>query len=53
MRDLHFPKQALVGGVIRGDETLLPDGDFQFQLNDKVIVFALPEAINKVEEMFR
>lgn len=53
MRDLHFPKQALVGGVIRGEETLLPDGDFQFQLNDKVIVFALPEAINKVEEMFR
>ena len=53
LRELHFPKQALVGGVIRGEETLLPDGDFQFQLNDKVIVFALPEAINKVEQLFK
>ncbi len=53
LRELHFPKQALVGGVIRGEETLLPDGDFQFQLDDKVIVFALPEAISKVEQLFR
>ena len=53
LRDLKFPKTALVGGVIRGEESLIPTGDFQFQVEDKVIVFALPEAISKVEQYFR
>lgn len=53
LRDLHFPKSALIGCVIRGDETILPNGDFIFQLNDKAIVFAMPEAISKVERLFR
>jgi trk system potassium uptake protein TrkA len=53
LKDLHFPKSALVGGVIRGKESLIPDGNFRFQVDDKVIVFALPEAIAKVENLFR
>ncbi len=52
LKDLHFPNTALIGGVIRGDEALIPDGDFQLQLNDKVIVFALPEAIERLERLF-
>lgn len=53
LKELHFPKSALVGGVIRGEESVIPDGEFQLQMNDKVIVFAMPEAIAKVEKMFR
>jgi len=53
LKDLHFPKSALIGGVIRGEESLIPDGDFQMQLDDKVIVFALPEAIGRMEKMFQ
>ena len=53
LKDLHFPLKALIAGVIRGEESLVPDGEFLLQLHDKVIVFALPEAISKVEEMFR
>ncbi len=53
LKDLHFPKTALVGGVIRGNESLIPNGEFQMQIDDKVIVFALPEAIPKVEQLFR
>lgn len=53
LKDLHFPQTALVGGVIRGNESLIPDGSFQLQIDDKVIVFALPEAISKLEELFR
>ncbi|MGH1437535.1 MAG: Trk system potassium transporter TrkA [Lewinella sp.] len=53
LRDLHFPEAALIGGVIRGEESLFPDGDFQLEVNDKVIVFTLPEAISKVEKLFR
>ncbi|MEL6140856.1 MAG: Trk system potassium transporter TrkA [Bacteroidota bacterium] len=53
LKDLHLPKTAIIGGVIRGEQSLIPDGDFQLQLNDKVIVFALPEAINRLETLFR
>ena len=53
LRDLHFPEGALVGGVIRGERTFVPDGDFQLATGDKVIVFTLPEAIQKLEKVFR
>lgn len=53
LRDLHFPQTALVGGVIRGEESFIPNGDFQMQVNDRVIVFALPNAIHKLEQLFR
>ena len=53
LKELHFPDTALVGGVIRGEESMIPDGSFQLQLGDKVIVFALPEAISRLETLFR
>ena len=53
VKDLHFPDTAIIGGIIRGEESLIPTGDFQLQLNDKVIVFALPEAITRLEKLFR
>ncbi|PHI19016.1 Trk system potassium transporter TrkA [Lewinellaceae bacterium SD302] len=53
LKDLHFPDTALVGGVIRGEQSMIPDGSFQMELNDKVIVFALPEAIPRLETLFR
>ena len=53
LRDLHFPKQALIGGVIRGDESFVPNGDLQLAKGDKVIVFTKNEAIYRVENFFR
>lgn len=53
VKDLHFPDTALIGGVIRGSETLIPNGNTQLQIGDKVIVFALPLAIKRLEELFR
>lgn len=53
IKDLHLPSNSIIAGVIRGDKNLIPDGDFFFEINDKVIVFALPEAIRLVEEIFK
>lgn len=53
IRKLHFPKKSIIAGVIRGKNCYIPEGDFQFELNDKVIVLALPEAICQVEEIFK
>lgn len=52
LRDLHLPESVMVGGVIRGEESMLVDEEFQLQIGDKVIIFTLPEAIAKVEKLF-
>jgi trk system potassium uptake protein TrkA len=52
IRDVKFPKDAILGGYSRGEEFGIPDGDTVLQPHDRVIVFALPSAIAKVENMF-
>lgn len=53
LRDLKLPEATIIGGVIRGDRTYLPDGNFTLAIGDKVIVFALSESISKLEKLFR
>lgn len=53
LKDLHLPQKALIGGVIREGKSHIPDGSFQLRVGDKVIVFALPEAIPRMEKLFR
>lgn len=53
LRDLNFPEGALIVGVIRNGKGVIPDSDFQLSVDDKVIIFVLPEAIKKIESMFK
>lgn len=53
IKELHLPPSVCIGGVIRGNKSVIPDGDFTIQVDDKVIVFAQPEAIRRVEKLFR
>jgi len=50
--ELRMPEGALIGGIIRGDESYIAVGSFQIQENDKVVVFALPGISSKIEKMF-
>ena len=52
IKNLNFPKKALIGGVVREEESYLPFGDFQIKPGDKVVVFSVPEVINQVENFF-
>ena len=52
IKDLNFPRSAIIGGVIRDDIGLIPLGDFKIQMGDKVVVCCLPRAITKVERFF-
>lgn len=53
LKTLRFPSNAIIGIVIRGDENIIPTGEFIFEVGDKAIIFALPNAINKIEALFR
>jgi len=52
IKDLEFPRSAIIGGVIRDEKGLIALGDFKIQANDKVVVCCLPRAISKVENLF-
>lgn len=53
LKDMDFPKNAIIGGVIRGNESFIAVGDTQIQAYDRVAVFALPEAVKEVDRFFR
>ena len=53
IKDLDLPKGAIIGGVIRDGEGLIPTGDFEIQPLDKVVVFAKTECAKKVGRYFR
>jgi len=52
LNEIHFPKGALLGAVVRGDEFFIPVGNSQIRAGDEVVVFAMPTAIKEVEKLF-
>jgi len=52
IKNLDFPDNAIIGGYIRNEDAYIAVGETQIQPNDKVVVFALPGAINKIESFF-
>ena len=52
LRDVNLPMGMIVGGVLRGDNVIIPRGDTVIQVKDRVIIFALADAVKRVEKMF-
>ncbi|MFA5849655.1 MAG: Trk system potassium transporter TrkA [Bacteroidales bacterium] len=52
IRNLGFPKDAIIGGVIRGNHSYIALGDTEIKPYDRVVVFALPTALKKVNRFF-
>lgn len=52
IKNIHFPKDAIIGGVVRGELSFICKGDTLIKPNDEVVVFSLPAAINKVQKFF-
>lgn len=48
---LGFPAGALVCMIVRGEEHIIPQGRDAIQAGDTVLVFSLPHALRKVEEL--
>lgn len=52
IKDLDFPRSAIIGGIIRAGEGLIALGDFTIREGDRLVVCCLPRSINKVEKLF-
>jgi len=51
LKQISFPKGAIVAGIIRQETIIIPDGDSVIQPGDRIIIFARREAIPKVEKI--
>ena len=52
IRELNFPREASIGGVIRGGKGIIALGDFKILEGDRVVVCCLPKAIPRIEKLF-
>jgi len=52
VKDLGFPREAIMGGIIRGKESFIVVGDSQIKPYDKVVIFSLPGGVKKIEKLF-
>lgn len=52
LRSIDFPKDAIVGGGLRDGVPYIATGDTIIQANDKVVVFTLPTAYEKLNKYF-
>ena len=52
IKDLDFPRSAIIGGVIKDNIGIIALGDYVILPEDRVVVCCLPEAVEKVESLF-
>lgn len=51
LKEIFFPHNTMVVGLLRGEEAIIPDGDTVIVPNDRIIIFAQRDVINKVEKI--
>jgi trk system potassium uptake protein TrkA len=52
IKEIEFPLSAIIGGIIRNGEGVIPLGDFKIVSGDRVVVCCLPQSIKKIESYF-
>ena len=53
IRDLDFPKNAIISGVIRNEAGYITLGNFELKGDDTVFVFSMPESARDVQLFFK
>ncbi len=51
LKDLKFPKGALLAGIMRQDQVIIPTGETVILPDDRVIIVARREAISQIEKI--
>lgn len=50
LKDINFPKEAIIGAVVRDSQVIIPGGKTVIRPGDRVTIFTLTSAIPKVEK---
>ena len=52
LKDIRFPKEAIVGGVLSDGVMQIPTGETRIQPGQRVFVFVLDKEIKAIEKLF-
>ena len=52
LKRINFPKNSIVGAIVRRGKHIVPKGDDEINVGDMVIVFAKTDVISKFEKIF-
>lgn len=52
IHEIDFPDDAIIGGIIRDNNSFIANGATEILPNDHVVVFALPKALNEIGKYF-
>ena len=52
IREAELPDGVIFGAILRGEQIIIPDGDTILRAKDRVVLFALAEAVREVEDLF-
>lgn len=52
LREVKFPRSAIVGAIYRGNEVVLADGSTQIKEGEPVVVFCREDVLHKLEKLF-
>lgn len=53
LKDITFPKNAIIGGVIRGKEAFIAVGSTKIEPYDRVAIFAMPQTLREIDKLFK
>ena len=53
IKEIKFPKDSIIGGIVRKREGFIPTPDFRIEAGDHVVVFVQPTAITKIGKFFQ
>jgi trk system potassium uptake protein TrkA len=52
LKKIRFPREAVVGAIVRGTDVIIPRGDDEIRAGDRVIIFTRTGIMDKLSEMF-
>ena len=52
LKDLDFPKGAIIGAIVRNRKVIIPSGNTRIQSGDNLVVFFTQNAVKILEEYF-
>jgi len=53
LKDLEFPKSAVIGGVIRGSDAFIAVGSTKIEAYDRVAIFTKHELLKEIDKFFK
>ncbi len=52
LEEIKLDRGIIIGAIVRGDDVLMPRGETVIEAKDRVVLFALPDQVRKVEKLF-